>query len=394
MRFQLDRDQFRCDSKSRWRGVGRAAALVGSMALSGCGLFPSDGPSPQSVVSEAKTAGAPYVLVALNPQAVALLAPHKTAGLHAMGPRRPAPHVLLGIGDVVSVTIFEAASGGLFIPSQGSARPGNFVQLPDQSVDNAGNITVPYAGAVRAAGRSIPDIQADIVNRLKSRAIEPQVVVTLKDQKASQVSVLGEVNSPSRFAITPSGDRILDVIAKAGGPKYPGYQSFVTLQRSGKEGTELFNDLVDRPADNIYVRPGDIVVVANQPKSFVALGASGKNGQIDFEAEQMTLAEALGKAGGLLDYRANPQYVFVYRLENKHTLDQIGQTAADAFPGAEVPTIYSVDLRRPQGYFLASQFFMRDKDVLYATNSPVADLNKVFDLVRGSALANHDVRSF
>ena len=345
------------------------------------------------MVAEARTAHAPYVLVNLTPNLVSLLAPHKKTGLSAMGPRGSAPHVTLGIGDLVSVTVFEAAAGGLFIPNPGSTRPGNFVQLPDQTVDNSGNITVPYAGAIRAAGRSIPQIQAEIVDKLKNRAIEPQVIVTLKDQKASQVSVLGEVNGPSRFPITPSGDRVLDVIAKAGGPKYPGYQTYVTLQRNGKEGTELFNHLVDNPRDNVYVHPGDIVVVSNKPQSFVALGASGKNGQIDFDAEQMTLSEALGKAGGLLDSRANPSYVFLYRLEVKATLVDLGQPV-DRYTTEFVPTIYAVNLREPQGYFLASQFYLHDKDVLYATNAPVSDLDKVFNLVRGSAGANYDIRSF
>jgi polysaccharide export outer membrane protein len=333
------------------------------------------------------------VLVDLTPDVVSLLAPAEKTGLSGMGPRGAVPVVTPGVGDVVSVTVFEAAAGGLFIPNPGSTRPGNFVQLPDQIVDNAGNITVPYAGAIRAAGRSIPQIQADIVDRLKDRAIEPQVIITLKDQKASQVSVLGEVNSPSRFPVTPSGDRVLDVIAKAGGPKYPGYQSYVTLQRKGKEGTELFNDLVDHPADNVYVRPGDIVVVSNQPQSFVALGASGKNGQIDFDAEQLTLSEALGKAGGLIDWRASPSHVFLYRLETKTTLARLGQPT-DGVATDLVPTIYAVNLREPQGYFLAAQFYLRDKDVLYATNAPVADLYKVFDLIRGTAGANYDIRSF
>lgn len=393
MRLHGDLETSPANLRSGRRRAAGAAAVISSMVLAGCSAFPAAGPSPHAVVAEARTGKAPFVLVQLTPDVVSVLAPVKKSGLSSMGPRGSVPRVTLGIGDVVSVTVFEAAAGGLFIPNPGSTRPGNFVQLPDQIVDNSGNITVPYAGAIKSAGRSIPEIQADIVDKLKNRAIEPQVIITLKDQKASQVSVLGEVNAPSRFAITPSGDRVLDAIARAGGPKYPGYQSYVTLQRGGKEGTELFDDLVNRPADNVYVRPGDILIVSNKPQSFVALGASGKNGQINFDAEQMTLSEGLGKAGGLIDWRANPTHVFIYRLETKPTLARLGQTAGGVATDF-VPTIYAVDLRDPQGYFLASQFYMRDKDVLYATNAPVADLYKVFDLIRGTAGVNADVRSF
>ena len=91
--------------------------------------------------------------------------------------------------DVVSVTIFEAAAGGLFIPSEAGVRPGNFVQLPNQNVDNSGNISVPYAGAIRAVNRTPAEVQLSIVNALKNRAIEPQVVVALVTQNTSLISV-------------------------------------------------------------------------------------------------------------------------------------------------------------------------------------------------------------
>jgi hypothetical protein len=81
---------------------------------------------------------------------------------------RPPPRITLGIGDVVSVTIFEAEPGGLFIPSEPGARPGNFVTLPDQMVDSNGNITVPYAGTIRAVGRTPSEVQQAITEALKA----------------------------------------------------------------------------------------------------------------------------------------------------------------------------------------------------------------------------------
>jgi polysaccharide biosynthesis/export protein len=83
--------------------------------------------------------------------------------------RRPPRRITLGIGDVVSVTIFEAEAGGLFLPSEADARPGNFVTLPDQMVDSDGNITVPYAGTIRAAGRTPLEVQQAIIEALTRR---------------------------------------------------------------------------------------------------------------------------------------------------------------------------------------------------------------------------------
>ena len=92
---------------------------------------------------------------------------------------RPPPEIKFGIGDVVSVTIFEAAAGGLFIPSEAGVRPGNFVTLPNQPIDTKGFISVPYAGLVPAAGKTPSEVEQEIVDRIKNRAIEPQVVVAL-----------------------------------------------------------------------------------------------------------------------------------------------------------------------------------------------------------------------
>src|SRR5262249_39503677 len=136
-----------------------------------------------------------------------------------------------GIGDVVSVTVFEAGAGGLFIPLEAGVRPGNFITLPNQEVDNSGNITVPNAGPIRAKGRTVVDVQQTIVDALKNRALEPQVVVSLVDRRASSISVLGDVGTPSRFPPSASGERLLDVIARAGGPKNPGYDTWVLLNR-------------------------------------------------------------------------------------------------------------------------------------------------------------------
>lgn len=361
---------------------GRAAAICASVLLAGC--LPTSGPDPAAVVMQAQSGTAPYALVKLSPELVSLIGKRRGGGLSDFGGRGPSPQVVLGVGDVVSITIFEAATGGLFIPESSGARPGNFVTIPDQTVDNAGNITMPYAGNIRAAGRSVPDIQAEIVELLRDRAIEPQVVITLKEQRATQVSVLGAVRTPSQFPINPSGDRLLDVIARAGGPEFPGYETYVTVQRGKKEGTQLFTELVENPGENIYVRAGDIIVLAHRPNTFVAVGASGRNGQFRFEAEDVTLASAIGKAGGLLDSRADPTYVFLYRIEGRGTLERIGYDTTP-FAGDAIPTIYLVDLRQPSGYFLAARFDVEDEDVLYIANAATVSIGKVFGFVRGAA---------
>src|SRR5262249_18311194 len=135
---------------------------------------------------------------------------------HTFGTGRgPAPVIRVGVGDAVQVSIFESSAGGLFIPAEAGVRPGNFVTLPSQTVDRNGNIKVPYAGEIRGEGRTIPEIQREIETKLENRAIEPQVVITLVEQNATEVAVVGDVvNGANKFRIRPSGERILDMISR------------------------------------------------------------------------------------------------------------------------------------------------------------------------------------
>ncbi|MGB8871500.1 MAG: polysaccharide biosynthesis/export family protein, partial [Rhodomicrobium sp.] len=242
--------------------------------------------------------------------------------------RGPAPEVLVGPGDVLQLTVFESKSGGLFIPADAGVRPGNYVTLPPQTVDHDGMLSVPYAGDMKVAGRSLPQIEHAIEQRLQNRAIEPKVVASLAEQVASTVSVIGEVNTPKKINLTQNGERLLDAIALAGGPKYPGYETYVTLQRRGRKATLFFNSLVLHPEENIYAAPGDTIYVYREPRRFVAFGAvgvaagigassalTGLSGQFSFDQERVSLAEGVAKAGGLLDNQANPGQVFVYRME-------------------------------------------------------------------------------
>jgi len=295
----------------------------------------------------------------------------------------PAPAVFVGPGDVLQVTIFESKSGGLFLPADSGVRPGNYVTLPPMTVSHSGTIAVPYSGDIKAAGKSVEQIERDIESKIADRAIDPRVVVTVSEQNAGTVSVVGEVNTPKKVRLTQNGERILDLVTQAGGPHYPGYETFVTLQRRERQATIYFNHLISHPEENIYAAPGDTVYVFREPRRFVALGAvgvavgvgassalTGLSSLFTFDQDRLTLAEAVGKAGGLLDERANPAQVFLYRLESRGTLEAIGLDLS-CFPPDQraIPTVYRSNFRDPSSYFFAQQFPMRNKDVLYAANA-------------------------
>jgi polysaccharide export outer membrane protein len=356
--------------------LARVAMISATALHGGCSTMPTSGPASHDVrAGVANPVSLPYVLLRVTPEVDAILERNSTRIGKVFTDRRGPSEIRFGIGDVVSITLFESTAGGLFIPAEASVRPGNFITLPNQAVDTNGNITVPYGGLIRAKGRTVEEVQKAIVNALKDRAIDPQAVVALVEQKASSISVLGEVNTPTRFPASASGERVLDAIARAGGPRNPGYDTWVMLNREGRQATAPFAALVSENANNIYVRPQDTIYVYNEPQTFLAFGASGQQGQFPFGAWRVSLAEAMAKAGGLNDNLADPASVFLYRGETREVAKQLGIDCSP-FAGPIIPVIYNLNLRDPSGYFLATKFEMRNKDVIFASNAHSVESTK------------------
>jgi polysaccharide biosynthesis/export protein len=371
-------------------------AVVVAAVLPACSLLPGTGPKGDAVENNAtagvrSSAALSYALVDVSADTIGFLSQPNLVTFQGEFPdKRAKPNQVVGVGDVLNISIFEAAPGGLFTPGQAAgARPGNFVDLPAQAVDQKGSIYVPYAGEIPAAARTIPDIQQAIVARLRNRAIEPQVVVSLNQQHSSVVSVLGDVNTPGVLALNSVGERLLALIARAGGPKFEAIESYVTLQRDGKRVKVLLSRVVHDPRENIFIRPNDVIFLTRESPSFTALGALnqnifGTNTEIPFDVETLTLAQAMGKSGGLNDQQSDPSEIYVYRHEDRRFLEKLGVDTTK-FTLDRVPTIYHVNLRDPAGMLLASAFQMKIKDVMYVANAKVVDYYKLLTLISNTA---------
>jgi polysaccharide export outer membrane protein len=376
---------------SGMRGVRLVAAFVvigGAVLTAGCGslLLPASGPNSIVIRSGVPWNGPAYGLVKLTPKVVNTLDEYGPRTLSAIfGDHRPPPEIHFGIGDVVSVTIFEAAAGGLFIPAEAGVRPGNYVTLPNQPVDTKGFISVPYAGLVPTAGKTPSQVNQEIVDRIKNRAIEPQAVVALVTQNTSLITVIGEVNNentPSgRIPAQPAGERVLDVITRAGGIRDQGQDMWVVLERHGRRASAPFGSLIYEPGNNIWAWPGDTLYLYKEPQTYLAFGASGQQGQFQFSAGsqssawRMTLAEAVAAAGGLIDVQADPGSVFLYRREPRELAEKLGVDCSK-MDGPTVPVVYSVSLADPAGYFLATRMQMHNKDVIFAANAQSVEVTK------------------
>jgi polysaccharide export outer membrane protein len=145
--------------------------------------------------------------------------------------------------------------------------------------------------------------------------------------------------------------------------------------------------IVRDPTQNVMLQAGDVITAIFQPYSFVALGAVGQNAEVPFEGGGISLAQALGRIGGLRDDRADVRSVFVFRLEHPEVLDpEMARTARRTAEGL-VPVVYRLDLGQGASFFTAQDFGIRDRDVLYVSNAPIADLQKFLNIVSSAAFS-------
>jgi polysaccharide export outer membrane protein len=372
----------------RLKYAGCAAVLV---ALAGCGITPSSGPTRdamvQSIYAPAEEGDVPFAWVEVNRQTLDILSRRSPPTLRGFfGDYRPSVSQVIGVGDSLQITVWEAAAGGLFSagPDSGNVSPGSRSSLiPEQVVGRDGSVTVPYAGRIQAAGRTQQQVEAAIVERLKGKAIEPQALVNLTRNVTNTVTVTGEVANGARVPLSLKGDRVLDVIATAGGYRSPVHETFISVTRGNRTARAPLQALLANPSENIFVRPGDILTVETRPQTFTVAGAAGTNGAVvPFDARGITLEEALGKAGGLQDNRADPDGLFVLRYEPANLVREFPNVAPNLLTQQQVPVAYHLNMRDSTALFAARRFAVRDKDIIYVSNAPLAEIGKVVSLMQ------------
>jgi polysaccharide export outer membrane protein len=388
------------EKSSRGRTIGAlssAAVFWSALVMAGCTALPAQGPKATDVVNPKSSMPSQrhegYMVVDLDARVGRILKAQPDNSLQArFGDNRGGGRNVIGIGDTVSVTIWESASGGLFsAPVVDNASPGSHsATIPDQVVDVDASVTVPYAGRIKVGGLTTAQVEQHIVKALSGMAIQPQALVTVTKNISRTVTVSGDGIAGARVPMTPRGDRILDVLAVAGGAKSPAYETFIMLSRGGRSVTVPMQLLIDNPSENILVRPDDTITLVHSPQSFTAFGATVQNAVVPFDAKGITLAEAVAKAGGLLDSRADPAGVFLLRQEPV----EVARTLSPTFPlppgATTVNVVYRINLREPNTYFLAQNFRVKNKDLIYVAAAPADEWQK-FLAIFGNTLVTAEV---
>ncbi|STY62066.1 polysaccharide export protein Wza [Mannheimia haemolytica] len=291
----------------------------------------------------------------------------------------------VNVGDVLEISIWEAPPAVLFggtFSAEGQGN-GHLTQLPQQMVNKNGTVTVPFIGNIKVAGKTPEAIQNQIVGTLSRKANQPQALVRIANNLSSDVTVIRQGNS-IRMPLSANNERILDAVAAVGGTSENIEDVTVRLTRGNKVRSMAFETLIADPSQNITLRSGDVVALMNTPYSFTGLGAVGNNQQMRFSSKGITLAEAIGKMGGLIDERSDPRGVFVFRHIPFTQLDYNDQSLwreKGYTEGMDVPTVYQVNLLEPQSMFLLQRFPIQDKDIVYVSNAPLSEFQKFLRMI-------------
>jgi polysaccharide export outer membrane protein len=280
----------------------------------------------------------------------------------------------VGPGDVLNITIYEA---GVSLFGNSSARAGavstfdpsaKAEKLPAVRVDDNGLIRVPFAGLIRAAGRTTAELQSMIRSRLQGMSQNPQVLVSLAEAINNTVIVSGEVAKPGRLVLLTNRESLTDVLALAGGHRGDAKDLVVRIDREGQSFQIRLADLAEVPNRDVPIGPGDRITLMSRPQSFSILGAPNRAEEIRFPRTRVSLTQAIALAGGVNPNMGDAAAVFVFRYEMQPD-------------GTEQPVVYHLNMLRTGAYFLSQRFMMRDQDLVYIGNAQANQPTKFVQLL-------------
>ncbi len=368
---------------NRWT---TALVLVAcGIGVSSCGL-PRSGPNKREVLSgSAEKQGNSFIIpvdarvarITGEETPMGFSSNFRQAGLVGSDEVRP--------GDKLGLTIWENVDQGLL-----AARGLNSTVLNEVQVDGSGFIFVPYAGRLKASGHSLEEVRRLITEKLAEQTPDPQVEVTRLAGDGATVSVIGDIGSQGVYQIERPTRSLSAMIAKAGGVAVDPQSAQVTVTRGGRSGQARLKEVYEDPDMDIALRPGDVILVEADPRSFTAMGATGSQSRVQFQTPTLTAIEALAQVGGLQTNFADPKGVFVLRDETAPIANSI--LGRKDLKGPQ-RIAYVLNLTEPDGLFNARDFLIRDGDTIYVTEAPYVQWQKTLAVLTGTASSANSVNT-
>ena len=347
--------------------LGRAAALVAVLGLAACGL-PRSGPYYEDLTGTYGAEKDPsFDLVRVTPEIIGIANVDESRGFSMnLIDAQPEKTAILGVGDVLQVTVWERGEQGLFTPIGGAT------QLVAE-IEESGTIYLPYVGNVRASGRTADGLRRAIQRLLQEKTLDPQVEVLRQTGDSKSITITGSAGLSAVVPIERTTRSLLSLLAKTGLVVEDPDVVLVKVRRGPLEGQIWLRELFENPDYDIPVRAGDVIFLDTDDRYFRALGAVGQ-ARVPFPTRDITVLDAISEIGGLNAQFSDPSGIFLFRQEPPEIAVQLSAEAPIDQPRN---VAYLFDLTRGEGLFLADQMRMRHDDVLYVTNAPFSRFQQV-----------------
>jgi polysaccharide export outer membrane protein len=271
----------------------------------------------------------------------------------------------------IGYTLFGSSNSGTQATNKDKPISAAGNSLPQVEVPMNGDINLPYIGRLNVLGRSGQSVASDVKRRMRGLSQQAEVLVSVTPGPMRSVTISGNVKSPGRQGLTVAGERLLDVIAQAGGPTEQPANVFVRLTRNGVSDELRLDRIFAEDPANVRLMPGDNLQLIKSNRTMTVIGAAKNVSEVAIDNDNLTLIEALARAGGPIDTQADAKGVFVFRF--------VPQTQEGVTVWA--PTIYRMNMLDPRSYFIASQFDMQDDDIVLIANSRSAQFGKLVQLL-------------
>lgn len=283
---------------------------------------------------------------------------------------------IIRAGDTVSLAVWDSQPDSLL--TTGEQRSVTMQSIP---VSSSGRVFIPYVGEVRIAGQTTEQARREIQRLLEPIVPDGQVQLDVTPGSRNTIDVVTGVARPGRVELPEVSPTILSVLAETGGISSTLRNPLVRLNRAGEAYAIPASDLFSDPANDIQLRGGDRILVEEDDRTYIALGAAGAEQVVYFEREVITALDALSTIGGLSDTRADLQGVMVLREYPESLVSAVGAAPRKA------QVVFTFDLTSADGLFAARRFNILPDDVVLATESPVPMINQVVSMIRNIGIA-------
>lgn len=345
-----------------------------AVVLAGCKNLPAGAPQRNEILKQAQGEIDEFAVYPVTRAFLPTVTQWPTTGrqdrLSWISRTTGARNQIIQPGDTLSMLIWDSSENSLL-----TSVDDRVVRLDSVEVAANGTVFMPYVGDVSVIGLT-PDLaRGELQGALESIIPSAQVQISLVEGRLNSVDLVGGVITPGTYPMPDRNYTVRSLIAAGGGVNTALNNPQVRLVRGDQIYGTSVDNLLAKPQLDTLLRGGDQVIVERDDRYFLSFGATGVEAQHFFTHDTVSAMDAISIMGGVTDNKADPQGLLILR--------EYGSSAVQ--PGTRGPrqrrVVFTVDLTSIDGLFSARQFKINPQDVLMATESPINDVNTIFNLI-------------